>query len=57
MSNTMLDAMAGFLPYAARMPAAMLHSPKTYFTLGVMFTLLAQMIGYYLARIVLRFRS
>jgi hypothetical protein len=56
-SNTMLQAMVDFIPHASSSTEAMRHSPRAYFTLGVMVTLVAQVVGNYLARIVLRFRS
>ena len=57
-SNAMLEGMAGYLSHAVHLPeAALLHSHKTYFALGVLVTGLVQAIGIYVARMVLRFRS
>jgi hypothetical protein len=56
-SNTVLQAMVDFLPHASSSTEVMRHSPRTYFTLGVIVTVVAQVIGNYLARIVLRFRA
>jgi hypothetical protein len=53
-SNTMLETMAGLLPNHS--PDA-LHAPKLYFSLGILVAILGQVIGNYLARIVLRLRS
>jgi hypothetical protein len=52
-SNTMLLLMLDFLPHPGR---AVSHAPKVYFVLGVLVALLAQCVGFFLARIVLRFR-
>lgn len=56
-SNTMLVMMVDFLPRLGGSDEAVSHAPKVYFALGVMIAILTQGIGFYLARIVLRFRS
>jgi hypothetical protein len=56
-SNTMLVTMVGFLTHALHVPEAVRHAPSVYFAMGVTVTLFTQALGYYVARIVLRFRS
>lgn len=56
--DTTFEAMVGFFPHAANVPEAVLrHSHKVYFVLGFEVTFLAQLIGFFIARIMLRFRS
>jgi hypothetical protein len=56
-SNAMLLMMVDFIPHPGRAPQAVSHAPKVYFVMGAMVVLLAQFVGFFLARIMLRFRS
>jgi hypothetical protein len=56
-SNTMLVMTVDFLPHPGKAAEAVSHAPKVYFVLGAMAALLTQCIGFFLARIVQRFRS
>ena len=56
-SNTTLVMAVDFLPRPGRATEAVSHAPKVYFVLGAMAALLTQAIGFFLARMVLRFRS
>ncbi len=49
-SNAMLETMAGFLPDASRIVTELQYSPKVYVSLGMMMTLVVQMLGYSIAR-------
>lgn len=48
-SNGLLEIMAGFMPNTTPIGPGM-YSPKTYFRMGVGMAILAQAIGYFIAR-------
>jgi hypothetical protein len=54
MSNAMLETMAGLLPNASRMAPDMLHSPRIYFCMGVVMTLVVQAIGHFIAHAIFK---
>ena len=54
MSSAMLEAMAGLLPNASRMAPDMLHSPRIYFCIGVVMTLVVQAVGHFIAHAIFK---